>query len=90
MKAVVIVIIIIIIVMITIIIIPITITIITIKIIIITMTMIIIMIIIIIKRMVKFNIFTIKASVYVCVLPLHVIQLPNFGHREHLISSKLT
>ena len=41
------------------------------------------------RRQVKFDI-TIMASVYVCVLRLHLDQLPIFGHKEHLITSKLT
>ena len=40
--------------------------------------------------MVKFYIFTTVASVYVSVLHLHLVQLPTFGHKEHLIASKLT
>ena len=38
---------------------------------------------------VKFYIFTIMAFVYSCVLPLLLVQLPIFGHREHLITSVL-
>ena len=34
--------------------------------------------------------FTIMAFVYVCVSGLHLIQLPTFGHREHLITSNVT
>ena len=41
------------------------------------------------KKMVKCYIFTIMAFVYVSILRLHLVQLPTFGHREHLIASIL-
>ena len=41
------------------------------------------------ESLVKFYIFTIMATFYKIKWRLHLVQLPTFVHREHLIASKL-